>query len=463
MGYFSKVKKSNTFSALSSGTHYTRLSLLALGVLLCLILIQVNWLSKAVALEKEQTHISLQKLVPEIALDINSMGHNIFHDSVLNLDTLNLSEVEQRIDSFLSRYELTGKTFFSIYQDTVGGIFKSNAPAYQTELQNSDIKACISCIVSFSVVKDTVGLGVSNSAGYRDSLYARSEFQYYSPVSKLQHPDGETLWLSLYQNEELSTAIQSLRYIFLLSLVLLLVLIGIFFYLLKSLSQHKKMSQVKNDFFNNMSHEFKTPLSSIRLASKVLQKSTDLEKNQTYHRLIEKESLLLEHQIDKLLELSLLDNEELLFDYEEVDLHKIITEIPTRLNILIEEKQANLSLDLQLEDAKVKGDYTHLSNSLCNLVENSLKYSAKEVKIIISTNKKDNKAMIKVRDNGPGIKAEYQDQIFDRFFRAQKNNQYKGQGFGIGLSYVKSIIEAHGGKIVLNKAYTAGCEFIITL
>lgn len=451
---------SNT--SLSNG-YYNRLSLLALLVLLLLILIQINWLSKAVALQKEQAHLALQKLVPEIALEINRIDHSMFHDTVLNLDKLDVQFVEARIDSMLQIMEIPGNVYFSIYQDTTGGIFFSNKPSYQEELLASDVKACMSCIVSFSVVKDTAGLGSQDAESYREKLYERSEFQYYSPISNLKGSSGETLWLSLYQTDEFSAAIKSLIFMFSLSLVLLLILLGLFFYVIKSLSRHKKLSQVKNDFFNNMSHEFKTPLSSIRLASKVLQKSQDLEKNQIYHQLIEKESLLLEHQIDKLLELSLLDNQELKFEYQDVDLHKVIQEIPTRLKVLIEEKKAQLKLDLKLTNAKIKGDYTHLSNSICNLVENSLKYSAKEVWVMISTDKEGLKNVIKVRDNGPGIKAEYQDQIFDRFFRAQKNNQYKGQGFGIGLSYVKSIIEAHGGSISLNTDYTEGCEFIIKL
>lgn len=432
-------------------------------MLLLLILIQINWLSKAIALQKEQANIALQKWVPEIALEINRIDHAMFHGTRLDLDSLDLTEVERRVDSMLRNIEMHSKVFFAIYQDTVNGIFLSNQAHYKEELLSSDIKACMSCIVSFSLVKDTVGLGNMKAESYKEKLYERSEFQYYSPISNLKSPSGKTLWLSLYQTDEFSSAIKSLIFMFSLSLLLLLILLGLFFYVIKSLSRHKKLSQVKNDFFNNMSHEFKTPLSSIRLASKVLQKSKDLEKNQIYHQLIEKESLLLEHQIDKLLELSLLDNQELKFEYQEVDLHTVIQEIPTRLKVLIEEKKAQLTLDLNLTHSKIKGDYTHLSNSICNLVENSLKYSAKEVWVMISTDKEGLKNVIKVRDNGPGIKAAYRDQIFDRFFRAQKNNQYKGQGFGIGLSYVKSIIEAHGGSISLNTEYTEGCEFIIKL
>lgn len=420
-------------------------------------------MSRAVNLQREQTHARLQKLIPDIALDINRIDHSLFHDTLLDLTGLDLLEVEYRIDKILEENGIDQDIHFAFYQETPDGIFLSNMPANQADLVDSDIRSCMSCIVSFSVVKDTNGLGSLEEEEYREQLFDRSEFQYYSPINSLKSAEDDVLWLALYAPHEFSAAIKSLIYIFLLSLLLLLCLLGLFFYVLRSLSRHKKLSQVKNDFFNNVSHEFKTPLSSIRLASKVLQQSKDPEKNKTYHKLIEKESLLLEQQIDKLLEFSLLDNKELEFEYQEIDLNQLIREIPARLKVLIEEKKAHLKVSLDESLAFVKGDATHLSNSFCNLVENSLKYSQQGVEVEISTLQDGKQVFIRVKDNGPGIKDEYQDQIFDRFFRAQKNNQYKGQGFGIGLSYVKSIIEAHKGNIRLNKTYKEGCEFIIKL
>ncbi|MEL6251214.1 MAG: HAMP domain-containing sensor histidine kinase [Bacteroidota bacterium] len=447
----------------ASSSFYQRLSFLAFLLMILLILIQISWLSKAVNLQREQTHATLQKLIPDIALDINRIDHSLFHDTLLDLTGLDLLEVEYRIDDILEENGIDQEIHFAFYQESSDALFIGNTPAYQKELVDSDIRACMSCIVSFSVVKDTSGLGSLEEEEYREQLFERSEFQYYSPVNSLKSAEDDVLWLSLYAPNEFSAAIKSLIYIFLLSLLLLLFLLGLFFYVLRSLSRHKKLSQVKNDFFNNVSHEFKTPLSSIRLASKVLQQSKDLEKNKTYHQLIEKESLLLEQQIDKLLEFSLLDNKELEFEYQELDLNRLIEEIPDRLKVLIEEKKAELNLDLDERTTRVKGDATHLSNSFCNLVENSLKYSQEGVAVEIATQLVGKEVIVRVKDNGPGIKVEYQDQIFDRFFRAQNNNQYKGQGFGIGLSYVKSIIEAHKGSIRLNKAYKDGCEFIIKL
>lgn len=230
-----------------------------------------------------------------------------------------------------------------------------------------------------------------------------------------------------------------------------------------SLAKHKKMSQIKTDFFNNLSHEFKVPIGSIRLASKVLRQSNNAEKNSSYHKIIEDESELLEKQVDQLLRISMFESEFLKIKNQELDLHELIRSIPEKLKILIERNNANFEFSLQSVQTLISGDKDMLTSCFVNLVENSLKYSQKGVCIHISTNDIGKQRMIRIRDNGPGIDPKYEKQIFDRFFRANQGNQYKGKGFGIGLSYVKNIIEGHKGSIELDNHYPNGCEFAIKI
>lgn len=432
-------------------------------VLVLLVLMQVNWLQKLVVLQKEETHQKLQKLIPSIALDINKIDHNLFHGKNLRPSQWSMQLIEYRIDSILNYNGIKSPFCFAIYQDTIQGIFKSNEPAYREKLTQSDIKSCISHIVSVAFAKNQERLPDESEDVYMDRLIVESSFQYFSHVDRKREPSGKDLWVSIYLPNEISTALRSLIYQFVLCVLLLILLLYLLYFLIRSLSQYKKLSEVKDDFFNNMSHEFKIPLSSISLASKVLRQSHDRVKNETYHQLIEKESKHLEIQIDKLLELSLFDREGLQVDSKPVNLHKLIQDIPQRLRLLTEEKSASLFLDLQLENCMLMGDRDHLSNSLCNLVENSLKYADNGVKIWISTFTKHKRTIISVQDDGPGIEPQYQKHIFDRFFRAKKCNQYKTQGFGIGLTYVKTVIEAHKGSISLNTKQLTGCEFIIKL
>jgi len=286
-----------------------------------------------------------------------------------------------------------------------------------------------------------------------------------SEMEKLPNksPKSEFLWVSLLIPNQEMLSKKAIFGFFALTVLLMLLLIGLFIYVLKSLAQQKKMGQVKDDFFNNMTHEFKTPLASILLASKTLRKTTEEDKKSSYLNLIENESKKLEGQVDKILQLSLIDSNEMTFEKADFNLHQTIEEVIQRLKIIIENKNATINFDLQLKQPMMIGDATHFSNCLYNLVENALKYSGKSPKIKIATFAENGQQIISVKDQGTGIAKEHQAEIFDRFYRAQHNDQYRGQGFGIGLSYVKAVVEAHGGTVILNTNYKNGCEFIIKI
>jgi hypothetical protein len=443
--------------------HYQRLVVGAVILFVTLVLLQVNWLQKAVSFQAEETQQKLQRLVPDMALAINGIEHNAFHDQRQKISDIPLDSFEARINAVLDQEYLELDLSFAIYQDTIDGVFISNQPDHREALLASEIKSCISCIISFSIAKDIEQKADESEAEFRNRLMKNAQFQYFSPVKKLKSEKESLLWLAVYLPDALQVAMKTLMYVFVLNVLVLALLLALFYYLLRSLARHKQLSQVKDDFFNNMTHEFKTPLSSIRLASRVLKESDIQEKKAIYYSLIDKETKRMEQQVDQLLQLSLLDHKELALATQDVNLQSVIEEIPERLRLLLAEKHAQLTLDVQLDNVQIKGDADHLSNSLCNLVENSVKYSEGKVQIWISAYLQKNKKIIKIRDNGPGIPPNYQQQIFERFFRGQKSNQYRAQGFGIGLSYVKSIIEAHQGTIRLNSAYKQGCEFIIEL
>ncbi|MEM6346306.1 MAG: HAMP domain-containing sensor histidine kinase, partial [Bacteroidota bacterium] len=182
-----------------------------------------------------------------------------------------------------------------------------------------------------------------------------------------------------------------------------------------------------------------------------------------YLDLIERESHQLEGQVDKILQLSLLESQKDSIDPQAMNLHEAIQAAVQRLQLHIEQKDADLSMSLQLEDSAYKGDFDHLVNGVFNLIDNALKYAGLNPKIWVQAFNEGEKRIISVRDNGPGIPKAEQKEIFERFYRSQQNDQYKGKGFGIGLSYVKTIVEAHGGTLSLNPAYEEGCEFIIRL
>ena len=446
-----------------SKTHYALLSSFALLIMVLLIIIQVRWFTSAIDYQQKESHQKLKQLIPDIALEINGIDHVLFHKKHVKIEDLPNEKIEKKIDSVLKLNGFKNQIYYAVYQDATDGIFLSNTDEYQKELLRSDIKSCLSSIISFSFAEDNGKRKGERDEEFNSRILKESKFQYFSPVKGIKQSKEDDLWLSLYQERQLSHDISSLIGQFILNILLLIILFTLLIYLLKSLAKHKKMSQIKDDFFNNLSHEFKVPIGSIRLASKVLRQTTNEEKKNSYHKIIEDESELLEEQVDKLLRFSVFENEFSLKENQELDLHEIIKCIPEKLKILIEKNKAEFKLELQSTQTVIYGDKDMLISSFVNIVENSLKYSEEGVTITISTSNQTKHRVIRIIDNGPGIDPKFENQIFDRFFRANQGNQYKGKGFGIGLSYVKSIIEAHNGTIKLLNHYPKGCEFVINL
>jgi len=417
--------------------------------------IQFNWIWQAYELKSDQIHRQLKDLTPKIAvvLEINEDFQE--HKIIAGEEPLSIDTLSTEIDSILLAEGFFPPFYYAIFQEKEEGIFQSNTPDYREELRNSDYKTCLSCILTIQYVKDTINP-------------VQPEMTFIRSISEMQKlpnakPIDDYLWISLYVPNPAFLSIKAISGLFFLTVFLMSLLIALFWFTQRTLEKQKKLNQVKDDFFNNMTHEFKTPLGSILLASKVLRNKTLPEKKKAYLDLIEHESKKLEGQVDKILQLSLLENNRTLFEMESLNLHHLIHKVVQRLSLIVEEKGAKIQYDLNLTLPEVQIDENHFSNAIYNLVENALKYAGDFPKITIATFEKNNQKYISIKDNGRGIPIIHQEDIFDRFYRAQSNDQYRGKGFGIGLSYVKSVVLQHGGKIYINKEYKNGCEFIIVL
>ena len=440
---------------------YNQLSILAIASFVLLVILQVSWLINAAQSQRSIIEQNLEIVAPDIALEVNAIDHDAFHVNRSQLAQLPDTLIDEVVQSALQNKNLSPNICYAIYDDSTYQIIKSNAPQLKDVFIQTDAKACLSCIVSFSTISPEQKKLMKKGAPDQIELLRTSTFQYYSPIVGGSQAETE-LWFALYHPEILKETLGEMIGLFIGNIVLLYALLSLFYYLLKSLSRYKAASKTKEEFFNNMTHEFKTPLSSIRLASRMLLKNPAPEKQKTYLQLIDRESVSLENQIDKILELSLLDNEVITLSKEDLNLGQIINKIPIRLGPLIEKKAAQLQIELPETAIRMIGDAYHLLNALSNLVENSLKYGDNGVNIIISATNADDIQLV-ITDDGPGIRPKHRDHIFERFYRGQIKNQYQGAGFGIGLSYVQTIIKEHGGNITLDRDYLNGTSFIITL
>lgn len=250
-----------------------------------------------------------------------------------------------------------------------------------------------------------------------------------------------------------------------LSILFILLLIGCFTYTIFVIKRQKKLSEIKNDFINNLTHEFKTPIASINLAANLLRRGghEDEVKHANYINLIDKESKRLEGQVDKILQIAMVDSGNFTLDKKEVDIHEVIDTVVDSMSVTIEQRKATINRAFGAKPATVIGDSTHLINVIYNLVDNALKYTIDQPRIEIGTTSGEEGIRITIKDNGIGIGQEIQDFIFDKFYRSQSGNVHNAKGFGLGLSYVKKLVQAHQGRISLSSRLNEGSEFQLYL
>ncbi len=253
-------------------------------------------------------------------------------------------------------------------------------------------------------------------------------------------------------------------WIFLSSIILIIVIF--FAYTINVILKQKKLSETKNDFINNITHEFKTPISTISLSAEVLlQKDiiNEPERLTNYAKIIQEENNRLKNQVDKVLQLATLEKSTLNLKNENINLHELITDSVKSFDLIVKQKEGHIALNLKAENYFFNGDKIHISNILYNLIDNAIKYSPIKPEILIATNQSKNGIVINIQDNGLGISKEGQKYIFDKFYREPTGNVHDIKGFGLGLNYVKTIVEAYQGKVKLQSKEKQGSTFSVFL
>ncbi len=241
-------------------------------------------------------------------------------------------------------------------------------------------------------------------------------------------------------------------------------LIAIFAYTLFIIFRQKKLSEIKNDFINNMTHELKTPISTISLASQMLQDETISNTPNTIAHIssvISQESKRLSYQVEKVLQMAIFNEGRLKLRLRELELNELVRNVISNFELRIKNKNGILNVDLKATNDTINGDEVHITNVVFNLLDNAVKYSNEIPEISVSTKSEKDSVVLSVADKGIGIAKEHQDQIFERFFRVPTGNVHNVKGFGLGLSYVKKIIDVHNGRITVESALNKGTAFSI--
>jgi two-component system, OmpR family, phosphate regulon sensor histidine kinase PhoR len=283
-------------------------------------------------------------------------------------------------------------------------------------------------------------------------------------LNELSSKNGWELKFSFPGKEEFIRAEMKLPFI--ASVVLILVVLILFWRTVLSLTTEKKIAEHTTDFLNNMTHEFKTPLTNIALAGKMIVKNSSIkqeDKIKHYSGIILAENEKLRLQVEQILSMTALERGEIPLQKTELDFHQLLTDSLKPISIQIEHKEGSLKMNLEAQHFVIMGDKVHLANAICNLVDNAIKYSGEKPEVHIQTSNSDGNLIVVVSDKGFGIEEKYQKKVFDKFFRVPTGDVHDIKGFGLGLAYVKKIIELHGGIIEMTSEKESGTTFTITL
>ena len=275
-----------------------------------------------------------------------------------------------------------------------------------------------------------------------------------------------TGYLSLYFPGQKNFIYKSLGFMTISSIVLTLLIIVSFVTTIYIIFRQKRLSEIKNDFINNMTHELKTPISTISLASQMINDQsipTESKNMKNISRIIEDESKRLGYQVEKVLQMAIFDKGKIKLKLKLTDINDLIISVINNFTIQVDKLGGKITGELSAIKSQLKIDTVHFTNVISNLIDNAIKYSPEKPEILVTTENRNGRFLIKVRDNGIGIKKEDQKRIFEKFYRVPTGNIHNVKGFGLGLSYVKKIVEEHQGSITLKSEPNKGTEFEICL
>ena len=303
-------------------------------------------------------------------------------------------------------------------------------------------------------------------------LYSTPDYNELRPKCKTYKACLSCIWKEEYYhlsvcfaNQNKIILIELSMWLFWSSLFIIIIIFS-FSYVIYTIFRQKKLSEMKNDFINNMTHEFKTPISTISLASEVLLNSESNASNdriKKYSKIIFDENQRMRYQVDRVLNMAQHEKGELRLIKTKTDIHELVTN--TTSNLFFGDSEKNLQLNFSFNATKttINLDELHITNVIKNIVENAYKYSRKDPLLEIITTDFQDGVIISFKDNGIGMSHETQKHIFEKFYRVPTGNVHNVKGFGLGLYYVKTMVEAHGGFVSVQSELNKGSRFDVYL
>lgn len=277
---------------------------------------------------------------------------------------------------------------------------------------------------------------------------------------------NEPHFLYVYFPHQKKYIFKSISMLTISSLAFMLIVVFCFGYVVHIIFKQKKLNDMKTDFINNMTHELKTPVATISLASEMLKKDSVIENKvraNRYAEIIFDENKRLGAQVEKVLQTAVLEKGDFKLNLVKIDVHELIEKVLEKISLQIESNNGKVFVHLDAIHHFVMADEMHLTNIINNLLDNAIKYSDAILEITIKTKCTDNKLEISIADKGIGMSKENQQRAFEKFYRVSTGNIHNVKGFGLGLSYVKLMVEAHAGRVTVQSELNKGSTFHIFL
>jgi two-component system phosphate regulon sensor histidine kinase PhoR len=454
--------------------------------LIALMVIQVYWIKNAITVRQAIFNRDVNNTVEKVILQLDRIDRmnkiklrkndlKIRQKTWLKFDsTIRLQNNE------ISKYSITGPLL----------------PRQETGFANSQLidKLLESVPVDRNLIENRISKSLIDSLlkiGFRDSgLNTKFEFGVFNPIrNKLSHQKSGQYpnelmkssfrflmfpteyfstqnYLMIFFPNERQYLISRIWFLLLISIFLFITIIFSFTYVITTVFKQKKISEIKNDFINNMTHEFKTPIATISLAYQALC-DRDVRKNfdvyDTYLNIINEENTRLSGMAERILQSARLQKGEVVLQPEKIDLHEVITDAIQKVSLQVSKKGGKIEFDAKADNPIVFADKVHITNIIFNLLDNANKYTPWAPIVKITTQNIAEGILIRIKDNGLGISRSNQKKIFDRLYRVPTGNVHNVKGFGLGLSYVKTVVEKHHGKITVDSELKKGSTFSVYL
>lgn len=303
---------------------------------------------------------------------------------------------------------------------------------------------------------------IEKSGQYKAELLKNGYVFTLYPNELSTKPD----YLMIYFPYETRFLLKQMTAMILISALLIIIILMLFVYIIKIIVWQNRLSEMKNNFINNMTHEIKTPISTISLACEALSDEA-VKRNEllatNYLKVINEENKRLGGIAEKILQSAILEDGDFNLNKEKFDLHKVIDHVISNMGIQVEVKDGKIVKNFQAKRNWLNADKMHITNMISNLLDNANKYTPRKPLIKISTQNYQDGIKLSIEDNGIGISPENQKKIYDKLYRVPTGNIHNVKGFGLGLSYVKTIAEKHGGYITVESEMQKGTKFNVYL